>query len=522
VLPGEMDDTLALIKKKLKKRNKGKDDTDGAVAECDTEGEVLVQQEDVQGVVDTDEEAVDEKSSHDVVKVEVQGLDDLRLQDSLSVLFTRSARKSRQVLEKGTEGVDLACPHDEEGLVKESALDLDTTSKGTKRRRRRTKEEMMNASAHDRKVSLPRKAKAKANASDYNRCSRVDACQAEGELTSVSPELQNKSDGKENAADDGSCNLSFGEAHRQGVEASIVLRDGSGNSFEHTTHHFEVSAWASNQPMLKPCSRVLAVKASSTTSDDIIGGVSDAHTCSHILGKDSTNDIDCSQGKSPTSTIKRKTGLKPKQLVPRKPVQRNEVQSSIDAKPSESKDDVLSKYLVKSEVQLSQSITMQSNTIAINMAGCTGEPKGGETERNAAVHTEENLGQVAPATDVDMVDVAAPLGFEDTENSSKLKRVLRSSKKRKHGDMAYEGDADWETLMQAQGLFSNPSGGFVDQSVKTKDKTRVSEVYESGGDNGAAAVRAGLKAKAIVPIEKLKFKEILKRKGGLQEYLECR
>jgi hypothetical protein len=118
--------------------------------------------------------------------------------------------------------------------------------------------------------------------------------------------------------------------------------------------------------------------------------------------------------------------------------------------------------------------------------------------------------------------VAAPLGFEDTENSSKLKRVLRSSKKRKHGDMAYEGDADWETLMQAQGLFSNPSGGFVDQSVKTKDKTRVSEVYESGGDNGAAAVRAGLKAKAIVPIEKLKFKEILKRKGGLQEYLECR
>jgi hypothetical protein len=521
VLPGEMDDTLALIKKKLKKRNKGKDDTDGTVAECDTEGEVLVQQEDVQGVVDTDEEAADEKSSHDVVKVGVQGLDDLRLQDSLSMLFTRPARKSRQVLEKGTEGVDLACPYDEEGLVKESALDLDTTSKGTKRRRRRTKEEMMNAAAHDRKVSLPRKAKTKANASDYNRRSRIDACQADSELTSVSPELQNKSDGKENAADDGSCHLSFGEAHRQDVEASIVPRDGSGNSFKHTTNHFEVSAWASNQPTLKPCSGVLGVNTSSTASDDIIGGVSDAHTCSHILGKDSTNDIDCSQGKSPTSTIKKKTGLKPKQ-VPRKPVRRNEVQSSIDAKPSELKEDILSKHLVKSEVQLSRSITMQSHTFATNMAGCTGEPKGGETERNAAVHTEENLGLLASATDVDMVDVAAPLGFEDTENSSKLKRVLRSSKKRKHGDMAYEGDIDWETLMQEQGLFSNPSAGFVDQSVKSKDKTRVSQVYESGGDNGATAVRAGLKAKAITPIEKLKFKEILKHKGGLQEYLECR
>jgi hypothetical protein len=88
--------------------------------------------------------------------------------------------------------------------------------------------------------------------------------------------------------------------------------------------------------------------------------------------------------------------------------------------------------------------------------------------------------------------------------------------------MAYEGDVDWETLMQEQGLFSNPSAGFPDQSIKTKGKVRASEVYKGGGDTGVAAVRAGLKAKTITPIEKIKFKEVLKRKGGLQEYLECR
>ncbi|KAK3165357.1 hypothetical protein QOZ80_1AG0032170 [Eleusine coracana subsp. coracana] len=519
-----MDDTLAIIKKKLKKRKKGSEGVEGPVAECGTEGEILAHQEDVQGVVDAGEDVADEKSSHDGVKVGdgLQSLNDLGLEDSLSVLFTRSARKSRQVLEKEAEGVDLAGPHDEEGLDKESALALDRTSKGTKRRRRRTKEEMKNAGAHDRKVSLPRKAKENANARDSNRFPKVAACQALGELQFVSHDLEKKSDWKEKAADDGSCHLSFGEAFLQDAEADIVLRDGSGNSFDGTTHHFEDSAWASSQPRLKPCSGVVAVKSSCTAADEIIGGVSDGHTCSQILGKDSSDDIDCSQGKSPTSTIKGKTGLKPKP-APRKPVRRKETQSSVDTKLAEkAKDGVLSKHQIKSEVELPQSIMMKSNSLATNVAGCTGDPKDGEIEPNAAVHTEETLGQLAPATDVGMVDVAAPLDFEDMENSSKLKRVLRSSRKRKLGDMAYEGDVDWETLMQEQGLFSSPSAGFVDQSVKSKDKIRISEVNDSGGDNGAAAVRAGLKAKAVTPIEKLKFKEVLKRKGGLQEYLECR
>ncbi|TVU47064.1 hypothetical protein EJB05_06644 [Eragrostis curvula] len=514
-----MDDTLANIRKKLKKRKKGKEDTDvDAVAECGTQGEVLAQQEDVQDVVDTDEGIPDEKSSHDGVKLRdgVQGLDDLGLEDSLSVLFTRSARK---ISEKEAEGVvDLPCPHDEEGLVNESALALDTTSKGTKRRRRRTKEEMKNAAAHDRKVSLPRKAKAKANACDSIGRFKVDACQAVSELASVSPEPGKKYGEEEKATDDELCHPSFGEGLLQDAEAK--LRDGSGNSLDGTTHHFEVSAQASNQPRLKPCSVVLPVKASCTAANEITGGVSDAHTCFHILGKDNSDDIDCSQGKSSTSTIKRKAGPKPKQ-VPRKPVRKKEALSSVDAKPADTaKDDALSKRRVKSEVHVSQSITMQSNSLTTNVAQSIGDPKDGEVELNAAVHTEETLDKLAPAKDVDMGDMATPSDFEDVENASKLKRVLRSSRKRKHGDMAYEGDVDWETLMQEQALFSNSSA--VDHSVKVKDKNRISEIHDSGGDNGAAAVRAGLKAKAVTPIEKLKFKEVLKRKGGLQEYLECR
>lgn len=507
--PGEMDDTLAIIRKKLKKRKKGKDGTDfGEVAECGADAQVLVQQEDVQGDVHTGDGVADEKSNLNVVKlgdVEVAGdgaqhVDDLGLEDSLSVLFTRSGRKSRQVSEKEAEGAEVACPHEEEGLDKGSVLDPDTASKVTKRRRRRTKEEMKNAAVQDRKASLPRKAKAKANGGTSTGHYKVGPQQTLGGSSSVSPKLENKSVGKEKAADDGLCHRSLGESLLQeDVEAHKVLKDGSRNPSNGSTHHFEISARASNHPVLKPCSGKLAEKTSCTAANMINVGVSDAHACSQTLGKDSSDDVDFSQGKSPTSTIRRKTGLKPKQ-VPRKPVRQKEALSSLDAdsKPAETTESI---------------------------------------EPNAAVLTEGNFDQLAvlgakdscsshdmaaPSNDVDMADVAVPLDYEDTENASKVKRVTRSSKKRKHGDMAYEGDVDWETLMQEQGLFSNPLAGFADQSIKSKDKIKTSEVYEGGGDNGLAAVRAGLKAKAVTPLEKIKFKEVLKHKGGLQEYLECR
>ncbi|KAL6641369.1 hypothetical protein ACP70R_019550 [Stipagrostis hirtigluma subsp. patula] len=540
VVLGKMDDTLASIRKKLKKRKKG---NDGAVAECVAEGEILVRQEDVQVVADTGVAVADDKRNLDSVKArdgEVIGDSvDLRLEDSLSVLFARSGRKPKQVSEKEAEGAEVACPHVEEALDKGSDLAPDA-AKGTKRRRRRTKEEMKKAAVHERKASLPRKAKANANAnaSNSNRRSKTGARQSLEKLSSVSAELEKKSNGKEEAADGELCRQSLGEALQIDVEASNVLGDGSRNcSGGANHHHFEVSA-PSNRPGLKPCLGELAEKASCTAAN-ITVGVLDVHTCSQTLGKDSSDDVDCSQGRSPKSTIRRKTGPKPRQ-VPRKPVRQKEVISSLDAdnKPVETAEsDVLSKQKLKSEVLLLRSTSMQSNLLTANMVGYTGDPKDGKIEPNAAMLTKENLGELAalgandscpsritrePAKDVDMVDVAAPSDVEDMENESKVKRVTRSSRKRKHGDMAYEGDVDWETLMQEQGLFLNPSAGFADQSVKLKDKIKTSEVNEKGGDGSVAAVCAGLKAKSVTPIEKIKFKDVLKRKGGLQEYLECR
>lgn len=102
-------------------------------------------------------------------------------------------------------------------------------------------------------------------------------------------------------------------------------------------------------------------------------------------------------------------------------------------------------------------------------------------------------------------------------------RAARKPKKRRHGDMAYEGDADWDILLSAQGFLE--SHGVVDSehSFRTRAKCDTSSNISVEAENGnAAAVSAGLKAHAAGPVEKIKFKEVLKRKGGLQEYLECR
>nr|GMD93783.1 lysine-specific histone demethylase 1 homolog 3 [Ipomoea batatas] len=100
-------------------------------------------------------------------------------------------------------------------------------------------------------------------------------------------------------------------------------------------------------------------------------------------------------------------------------------------------------------------------------------------------------------------------------------RAARNSKKRRHGDMAYEGDFDWEVLVQGQDFISHQDGdsGQTKQRGKLDPSSLAFLDAENGGD---AAVSVGLKARAVGPIEKIKFKEVLKRKGGLQEYLQCR
>ncbi|BFG17699.1 hypothetical protein CerSpe_039730 [Prunus speciosa] len=112
------------------------------------------------------------------------------------------------------------------------------------------------------------------------------------------------------------------------------------------------------------------------------------------------------------------------------------------------------------------------------------------------------------------------VSLPDVENKdtklSAVQRVVRNVRKRRHGDMAYEGDADWEVLINDQGLDS-------DNSFRTRVKFDSSSSIGTEAESGeAAAVSAGLKAHAVGPVEKIKFKEILKRRGGIQDYLECR
>ncbi|CAI8600081.1 unnamed protein product [Vicia faba] len=100
--------------------------------------------------------------------------------------------------------------------------------------------------------------------------------------------------------------------------------------------------------------------------------------------------------------------------------------------------------------------------------------------------------------------------------------IRRKTKKRRHGDMAYEGDADWEGLINDQAFLE--SQGVVDgeRILKPRGKLESSLNAIEESESDAVAVSAGLKAHEAGPVEKIRFKEILKRKGGLQEYLDCR
>ncbi|MBA0856311.1 hypothetical protein Goshw_026535, partial [Gossypium schwendimanii] len=106
--------------------------------------------------------------------------------------------------------------------------------------------------------------------------------------------------------------------------------------------------------------------------------------------------------------------------------------------------------------------------------------------------------------------VSLPSSVLKNSKSSAFQRGGRNIKKRRHGDMTYEGDADWENLLTEQGFFGNQQFADSDHSFRAREKF------------DEAAVSSGLKACAVGPVEKIKFKEVLKCRGGLQEYLECR
>ncbi|XP_023745295.1 lysine-specific histone demethylase 1 homolog 3 [Lactuca sativa] len=110
---------------------------------------------------------------------------------------------------------------------------------------------------------------------------------------------------------------------------------------------------------------------------------------------------------------------------------------------------------------------------------------------------------------------------ETKENHQTVgRRIVRQAKRHRHDDMAYEGDADWDILIHEQNFLANhQEGGDKGHSIKTKGKQDFFMEAETGG---TAAVSVGLKARAAGPVEKIKFKELFKRKGGLQEYIDCR
>eukprot|EP00256_Glycine_max_P055471 XP_014622662.1 lysine-specific histone demethylase 1 homolog 3 isoform X1 [Glycine max] len=114
--------------------------------------------------------------------------------------------------------------------------------------------------------------------------------------------------------------------------------------------------------------------------------------------------------------------------------------------------------------------------------------------------------------------------FADNEGKiSSIPRAVRKAKMRKHGDMTYEGDADWEILIDDQAL--NESQVMTDGDRTLRARLKHDSSLNTGEDSenvAVVAVSAGLKARKVGPIEKIKFKEILKRKGGLKEYLDCR
>lgn len=108
------------------------------------------------------------------------------------------------------------------------------------------------------------------------------------------------------------------------------------------------------------------------------------------------------------------------------------------------------------------------------------------------------------------------ISLPDSGKPSTLQRPERIAKKRKLGNMVYEGDMKWEN---EQGFLDCQS----DKSFKGSDKCDFVPFISKETELGrAAAVAAGLKAQSVSPIEKIILKEVLKRKGSHQEYLVCR
>ncbi|XP_042389302.1 lysine-specific histone demethylase 1 homolog 3-like isoform X1 [Zingiber officinale] len=124
--------------------------------------------------------------------------------------------------------------------------------------------------------------------------------------------------------------------------------------------------------------------------------------------------------------------------------------------------------------------------------------------------------------DPDAVNFDARLDQRETHQNELLENnqsTISYAKMHRLGDMACEGDVDWEILMHEQGFYTGISTADENQSSRPKAKSCFS-VDATNSDS--VAVAAGLKPHAVNHIEKIKFRDVFKRRGGLQEYLDCR
>ncbi|KAG9153304.1 hypothetical protein Leryth_021789 [Lithospermum erythrorhizon] len=137
-------------------------------------------------------------------------------------------------------------------------------------------------------------------------------------------------------------------------------------------------------------------------------------------------------------------------------------------------------------------------------------------------YADESSSPQTPCHPDSCVDISEyTLKHESKDNNmSDQPRAARKPKKRRHRDMAYEGDADWEILLHGQDDFAFKHLEEREHSFGLSKRTTNS--YLCSEAEASAAVSVGLKACAVGPVEKVKFKEVLKHKGGLQDYLECR
>lgn len=174
-------------------------------------------------------------------------------------------------------------------------------------------------------------------------------------------------------------------------------------------------------------------------------------------------------------------------------------------------------------------VNQDCNSLCQNISSNEGHRATSVPSHDYFFTTEEADGNSSPCVtpDENGSNPEDVVSLPDTENKdsklSAIQRTLRRPKKRRHGDMAYEGDVDWEVLIDDQSFLEGQRAVYGDRSSRARVKfDSSSSIVTEAESGGAAAISAGLKAYAAGPVEKIKFKEVLKRRGGLQDYLECR